>query len=978
MIEYIVEQKNTFRMLHVTLKRILFALLLVAVNVLHAANPYYFQIDKSKQLPSNTIFDITQDSKGFVWLTGNKGLYRYDGKRFKNFAHSNQGSRAGSNIQEDKYGRIWYQTFDGAIYYTHGDTLRRFIENAMVGYLKFGIIDNTAYVVEKDSVKLYNINNLQQVKAYDLGTNNVVASIVSKNEFYVLSETLFVINEKSMRKITLPHDIMYQQIGPMLVNTPEALAIYWKSKKQVYHYIKNDKVEARTLHYKGAYVQNAIFTNNENWICTTAGLFRYDFDNNILLTPKLKMADVNVSTVLKDRFDNYWVGSLRNGVYFIPDFDNAFFPDNDIPSSIAFATDFFVTGNAHEAIHKQTFTSNAKELLFANNSNHDIYFLWADTVQHKIFATSDSFRMLNYKGKLLMHNSMALKSITPIDNGLYAFAATGFCGIIGHKNNEAMIALNHSNQNVKDSDYKIHTLISNIRGKAVAFHPKSKRVYFAGNVGLFVYDNKQLREVKLNGKSLNLNHLAYADNQIFAISSNGILLSIDEKGAIRTVAFRGISPDASANRIKALDGRLFLISTSTIYEYFFDTGLLRRIITVHPDYEISDLALSDKKMIVATTKGYIVLDKNFQPRSCQYDLVINEILANESPVTFEQLSNLKHDQNDIKIDISVLSYDPTAVNLLYYRINGNEWKQQEADNQFVELRNLAPGKYNVDFLVINESAHTPRASINFVILPPFWLRWWFILIAIIIFSISMYRFDRWKTARINRKSSEIIERIELEKTANQSRLQALKSQMNPHFFFNALNTVQSYILENDKRMALNFLNKFSVLTRSILEMSDRDDTTVAEEIKVLQLYLDIEKVRFGNDFEYSIEHEGFEPEMLKIPTLLLQPYVENAMKHGLLHKEGLKRLRISFALTNNFIRIIIDDNGIGRQKSMELNKIRRRGHVSFATEAIKKRVELLNQMNGEKISVEYFDETNQNGQSGGTTVVLKIPLKSQV
>lgn len=958
---------------------VLCAVLIGTVALLHGANPYYFQIDKSKQLPSNTIFDIVQDSRGFVWLTGNKGLYRYDGKRFKTYAHNNQGSRAGSNIQEDKYGRMWYQTFDGAIYYTQADSLRRFIEHAMVGYLKFGIIDDIAYVVEKDSVKLYNIVDFELVKKYALGTDKVGASIVSKGEFYVLADRMIVVNEKSMREIALPNHILTEMIGPMLVNTPEALVIFWKSKKNVFHYIKNDKLEARPLNYQGAYVQNAIFTNNENWLCTTAGLFRYDFDKNEMLTPDLKLKDINVSTVLKDRFNNYWVGSLRNGVFFIPDFENLFFANNDIPSSIARATDFFVTGNAREAIHIQNFNSNdiKKDLLFLNNSNHDIYYLSVDTLRRTIFSTSDSFRMLNYQGQVLLQNSLALKSIVPISNGIYAFAATGFNGILAHKNNEEIKQYQKLKYHSQNNDYVWYELINNVRGKSAAYHVGSGRMYFAGNNGLIEYDKKKLREIKIGGKSLNINHLAFADNRVFASSSNGELFAINHKGEIAAVPYRGINPDPSASRIKALEGRLFLMSTSTIYEYFFDTGLVKRVLTVHPDYEISDMALSDTKIVVATTKGYIVLRKDFQPQTCQYNLVINTVFVNNVEVDIAKLKALSHSDNDLRIDLSIISFDPTAVNLLYYRVNGGDWQAQENDNQYVELRNLKPGKYSVDFLVINEGAHTPRASIDFVIRPPFWLRWWFMLIVATIFGLLLYRFDRWKTARINRKSAEIIERIELEKTANLSRLQALKSQMNPHFFFNALNTVQSYILENDKRMALNFLNKFSVLTRSILEMSDRDDTTVAEEVKVLKLYLDIEQVRFGDDFEYNIECIGFDPETLKIPTLLLQPYVENAMKHGLLHKEGMKRLRINFTMADNVLRIIIDDNGIGRQKSMELNKIRRRGHVSFATEAIKKRVDLLNKMNGEKISVEYFDETNNHGQAGGTTVLMKIPLNAK-
>ena len=442
-----------------------------------------------------------------------------------------------------------------------------------------------------------------------------------------------------------------------------------------------------------------------------------------MLTPDLKLKDINVSTVLKDRFNNYWVGSLRNGVFFIPDFENLFFANNDIPSSIARATDFFVTGNAREAIHIQNFNSNdiKKDLLFLNNSNHDIYYLAVDTLRRTIFSTSDSFRMLNYQGQVLLQNSLALKSIVPISNGIYAFAATGFNGILAHKNNEEIKQYQQLKYHSQNNDYVWYELINNVRGKSAAYHVGSGRMYFAGNNGLIEYDKKKLREIKIGGKSLNINHLAFADNRVFASSSNGEMFAINHKGEIAAVPYRGISPDPSASRIKALEGRLFLMSTSTIYEYFFDTGLVKRVLTVHPDYEISDMALSDTKIVVATTKGYIVLGKDFQPQTCQYNLVINTVFVNNIEVDIAKLKALSHADNDLRIDLSIISFDPTAVNLLYYRVNGGEWQAQENDNQYVELRNLKPGKYSVDFLVINEGAHTPRASIDFVIRPPFWL-----------------------------------------------------------------------------------------------------------------------------------------------------------------------------------------------------------------------------------------------------------------
>jgi len=199
--------------------------------------------------------------------------------------------------------------------------------------------------------------------------------------------------------------------------------------------------------------------------------------------------------------------------------------------------------------------------------------------------------------------------------------------------------------------------------------------------------------------------------------------------------------------------------------------------------------------------------------------------------------------------------------------------------------------------------------------------------------------------------------------------------MNPHFFYNALNTLQSYILANEKKEAVSYLSKFSSLTRTILEMTEKEEVTLSDEIKTLGLYLDIEKARFDGDFTFEcMVASKLDVENIKIPSMLLQPYVENAVKHGLLHKEGQKILKLKFEQSGEFLEVSIEDNGIGRKKSGELNAIKSKKHQSFATQAIQNRIDLLNNAATEKITIRYEDHVNQNNQSVGTTVFFQIPL----
>jgi LytS/YehU family sensor histidine kinase len=157
-------------------------------------------------------------------------------------------------------------------------------------------------------------------------------------------------------------------------------------------------------------------------------------------------------------------------------------------------------------------------------------------------------------------------------------------------------------------------------------------------------------------------------------------------------------------------------------------------------------------------------------------------------------------------------------------------------------------------------------------------------------------------------------------------------------------------------------------------MTEKEFISINEEITTMSLYLDIEKARFDKDFEYEINTENISDLEHKIPSMLLQPYIENAVKHGLLHKNGLKKLLITFSKDGDKIKIEIDDNGIGRQKSAELNAIKNKNHNSFATNAMQNRIDLLNKNNKNKITIDFIDKINQSQQSLGTTVVIEIPI----
>ena len=224
-----------------------------------------------------------------------------------------------------------------------------------------------------------------------------------------------------------------------------------------------------------------------------------------------------------------------------------------------------------------------------------------------------------------------------------------------------------------------------------------------------------------------------------------------------------------------------------------------------------------------------------------------------------------------------------------------------------------------------------------------------------------------------RKNKLMEEKFELEKELNRSVLTSIKSQLNPHFFYNALNTIQSFVYMDDRKNASNYLGRFSKLTRTILEMSEKETISLKEEIEALTLYLELEKMRFEDSFSFEINYQGVDAELENIPPMLIQPYVENAVKHGLLHKKGNKTLKLTFKKNGNFITVSVDDNGIGRKKSSEINKLKNPDHKSFAMAANEKHLRLLSSEKNSSLMIQFIDKMNDDDTPAGTTVLLQIP-----
>ena len=202
-------------------------------------------------------------------------------------------------------------------------------------------------------------------------------------------------------------------------------------------------------------------------------------------------------------------------------------------------------------------------------------------------------------------------------------------------------------------------------------------------------------------------------------------------------------------------------------------------------------------------------------------------------------------------------------------------------------------------------------------------------------------------------------------------LQSLRREMNPHFIFNSLNSVNQFIAENNELEANKYLSSYSNLMRTIMENSNKDFISMSNEIELVKKYLALEHLRFKEKFDYNIiVDEEIETDSTFVPNMIIQPQLENAIWHGLRYKEKKGTLKITFALENKIIKIVIEDNGIGLTKSKELKTMNQKTHVSRGLNNTRERIKLLNELYHKNIELTIKDRNDQEG----TLVMITFPL----
>lgn len=392
------------------------------------------------------------------------------------------------------------------------------------------------------------------------------------------------------------------------------------------------------------------------------------------------------------------------------------------------------------------------------------------------------------------------------------------------------------------------------------------------------------------------------------------------------------------------------------------------------------------EILVGSKAGFYMFD----PRSKVTSSPAPQIVLRELKVAGQLLAipldtapcvTLNHNQDVFSIGFAGIHFSNPGENIHLYKLEGYDadWRKAGAERTAYYF-NVPPAKYIFRVRVGNNEDVWAEKSLPIEIIPAWYSNWYLRIGLLVLFIGIVYFFVRRRfrlQLRRQLEKSTIDQQLaELQHRSAELEMQALRSQMNPHFIFNALNAINRFILQNNTTQASGYLTKFSRLIRYILQNSEQPLITLERELHTLDLYLELEALRFDYHFSYSVLVDpGVDTQYILVPPLIIQPYAENAIWHGLMHKETHGHLDIKLHCDTSWLYCIIRDDGIGRKRAGELKSKSAPQHKPMGMKITAGRMELLKKESHYASAITINDTIKRDGTAGGTEVILKIPLK---
>lgn len=943
--------------------------------IVKAQHPYFYNLNSENGLPSNEIYQLKQDNFGFVWIGCDAGLFKYDGFTYKKYSNQQQNGRGISFLQFDSDNRIWCKNFFGQIYRVENDSLKKIYEvnTSNPSAPIFTIEENNLWVINNDSI----------LKIDDKGKTIYIEQIpeqIKKDriiDIKYFNNTLYLFTEK-LAIYTLKKNGAFKSFSSQIntLNTYRNIR-FSTNNKQLYllceydsstpkydiFYIDNDTLKP---HQQNNFSINnhriySIFCNKNNiWLTTPTGAINFDTPET---NKQIKLfEDQKISSMMIDREGMLWFSSLHNGIFIIPTLD--IINLNSSNSSL---------NENHISVIKR----RNNNLLLLGSYSGSLYQL---SSKKEIHSTYDNKKETFFNVKAIYENEN------------HIIISRGRLCIIDKKNNQQYFP-KYSNirdlEIINDTAYLVlpnfitkiwiedliknklnkASIINNIGGKSVSYNKTDQTLYFSLANGTYqLKPNGNWIEVLSKKGKIKSSSITTKNDVTWISSINDGVYSLKENTIVNHLSTNNLLLENEVRLTFASENYLWITSENYLHRINLNDNkvdVFDASIGINPK-DINCIETWNDELVLATNNGLIFLPEKFNSFSdISPSIQIEKILLNNKSFPFNKQISLSYNNTNLRIYLNSISFKSRGNYNYSYKIDGldNNFTLIPASNKFIQFSHLPSGKYTIQIKAINSSnIESKLISIPVIISKPYWQTWWFLLLIIIIISALFTLAFILRVKIIKRNANTKTKLIK-------AQLTAIKSQMNPHFLFNTLNSLQDLIVKKDIKMSNYYLSKFSSLLRKVLETSGKNEISLNEELEILSAYLELEKLRFGNDFSYNINiDKSIDEDNLMLHPMLIQPFIENAIKHGLLHKRGEKILSINFELAND-VTCIIDDNGIGRKKSGEIKNRNSQHHQSFATQASEKRIELLNSIGTKKYSFNIIDKENATG----TKVILKIP-----
>jgi ligand-binding sensor domain-containing protein len=940
-----------------------------SVNAQQPAYTYYSVRDG---LASNDTYNCVEDKKGFLWIATENGVSRFDGKYFKNYTAA-QGIPDNDVlvVEMDNNGVIWVLPFQRTPAY-YDEKTDRFInsnKDIELRKIKLGSVSNTNALASGgisfcNSDGSFFVYKNKMCKAFKIFGNSFAMTtsriISSENEkYFVVSNdslrTFF--NGKLINKALLNRKVKRTAFVNNQLYIADSATLY---KIAILPNGDIQQVKQNTLPFK---IVGLNFTGKQLAISSGSGNIYFADTASLDISQQSFSFSSLVRYTYEDGAGNTWICTRENGL-------------------IRYQQKGILT------ISEEGYKRNFNALCFWNNklvtgTNDGQIYVYNKTYDYTILNLG---KEKNYSSWVRQVSNNDKNLLVAVEGGLFKFDARMRSSVVFDKQrnitskgfaflDKNTIIAGNSGSVVK-VDFRNLKALDSARVRVTKLEiGLGENVYVGSNTGLYKWENcKKLINLGEQFPMLSNRVKSLAFNKIDDLLWVG--LSVDTLVAMQNDKPIGIIPlgiKLPGNECRALYSQekgVVWIGTNQVLgriKYTINNNKLAYGISVFTTADgiagkqINDIIERNDTIYVATNAGVSILPAALSFNIPDIPVIINAVKINNADTTLLDYYSLKPWQNNIAISFSSADLGSTTERMYEYKVNNGNWIVINSES--IALQQLAASVYDVQIRALKRDGNPSDkiVSVVFKINTSFWKTWWFwALVALIIGSLIFYFTQR----RNSIKRERTVQALLTEKKLSELELKALKAQINPHFVFNCLNSIK--FLNHQKRFEETdlYLDKFSYLLRKTLDFSGLQKIPLQEELAYSKNYLELEKLRLGDKLNYEIVTDAsVDTALTLVPPMLLQPYLENAVKHGIRYLSNESgKIIIDTARKDNEILCCIIDNGVGIESAKTINKVNNPNHQSHGSTLQQRRAELYD------VAVSIT-----NGQNGiGTVVTLTI------